>query len=361
MGCAGAQARRQVRVTCWRRRNLQYLRDKFQTSLSPSVLPFSSAVKATPDAEHSLRANIGPVGFRSFCETLSKLTNRSGRGFRLGLSFVASAGWVSNCWTRLALLGISVGASHGDWDDEIRGYSRCSRQPPCARSRARGYRGGRPHRSREPRGSRQRAAGSTTNSRFADRAGFPSIRGDQDRRLVEFDIARTGAHRGDYLQLDRKHLNWLASLPPTMVYRDEVFLCHGTPRSDTACWLDLVTDGAVVQASPIQNVEAEASGIAASLILCGHTHIPRVVRLRDGRFVVNPGSIGCPGYDGHVPVLHQVHVGTPHACYAILERESLGWSVAIRYVPYDHMSMAEMARRNGLSTWASALATGWTT
>jgi predicted phosphodiesterase len=191
--------------------------------------------------------------------------------------------------------------------------------------------------------------------------GFPSIRGDQDRRLVEFDIARTGAHRGDYLQLDRKHLNWLASLPPTMVYRDEVFLCHGTPRSDTACWLDLVTDGAVVQASPIQNVEAEASGIAASLILCGHTHIPRVVRLRDGRFVVNPGSIGCPGYDGHVPVLHQVHVGTPHACYAILERESLGWSVAIRYVPYDHMSMAEMARRNGLSTWASALATGWTT
>jgi predicted phosphodiesterase len=80
--------------------------------------------------------------------------------------------------------------------------------------------------------------------------GFPSIRGDQDRRLVEFDIARTGAHRGDHPQLDRKHLNWLASLPPTMVYRDEVFLCHGTPRSDTACWLDPVTDGAVVQASP---------------------------------------------------------------------------------------------------------------
>jgi predicted phosphodiesterase len=51
--------------------------------------------------------------------------------------------------------------------------------------------------------------------------GFPSIRGDQER-LVEFDIARTGAHRGAYLQLDRKHPNWLASLPPTMVYRDEV-------------------------------------------------------------------------------------------------------------------------------------------
>src|SRR5712671_6302211 len=93
--------------------------------------------------------------------------------------------------------------------------------------------------------------------------GFPSIRGDQDRRLVELDIAGTGAHRGDYQQLDRKHLDWLASLPPTMVYRDEVFLCHGTPRNDAAYWLDRVTDGAIIHASPIEDVEAEASGIAA--------------------------------------------------------------------------------------------------
>lgn len=188
--------------------------------------------------------------------------------------------------------------------------------------------------------------------------GFLCIRGDQDRRLIELD--QTGScNRVDYKQLDRKQLDWLANLPPTMVYRDEVFLCHGSPRADATYWLDRVTGDGNIQASPVENVELEAAGIAASLILCGHTHIPRVARLRDGRLVVNAGSVGCPGYTGVKPVLHKVQTGTPDACYAILERTRLGWSTTFRYVPYDHMSMAEMARRNGLPEWASALATGW--
>ena len=123
--------------------------------------------------------------------------------------------------------------------------------------------------------------------------GFLCIRGDQDRRLVELD--QTGScNRIDYKQLDRKQLDWLANLPPTMVYRDEVFLCHGSPRADTTYWLDRVTDDGSIQATPVEDVEPEAAGIAASLILCGHTHIPRVARLRDGRFVVNAGSVGQP-------------------------------------------------------------------
>src|SRR5581483_6197925 len=67
--------------------------------------------------------------------------------------------------------------------------------------------------------------------RTADRLiehGLLCIRGDQDRRLVELDQVGS-CERNDYKQLDRKHLVWLASLPPTMVYRDEVFLCHGSP------------------------------------------------------------------------------------------------------------------------------------
>ena len=190
--------------------------------------------------------------------------------------------------------------------------------------------------------------------------GFPSIRGDQDRRLVELDAAARGASdRMDYKQLDRKHLYWLASLQPTKIFRDEVFLCHGAPRNDATYWLDRVTDHGLVHASPIEDIEAEACEVPGSLILCGHTHIPRVVRLRDGRLVVNAGSVGCPGYEGRKPVPHTVEVGTPDACYAILERKSPGWSVTFRYVPYDHASMADMARRNGVPVWASALATGW--
>jgi diadenosine tetraphosphatase ApaH/serine/threonine PP2A family protein phosphatase len=188
--------------------------------------------------------------------------------------------------------------------------------------------------------------------------GFVSIRGDQDRRLVELGPAGTSG-RFDHKQLDRDHLDWLASLPPTLIYRDDVLLCHGSPQNDAAYWLDRVTEEGGIQARPIREVEAEALSADASLILCGHTHLPRVVRLGDGRLVVNAGSVGCPGYDGAKPVYHKVQTGTPDACYAILERSPRGWSVTFRYVPYDHMSMAGLARTNGMPVWASALATGW--
>ena len=185
-----------------------------------------------------------------------------------------------------------------------------------------------------------------------------SIRGDQDRRMVE--LGPPGAsRRWDHRQLDRTHLDWMAGLPPTLVYRDEVLLCHGSPTNDAAYWLDRVAEDGTIQQSPIDAIEPDAAGVTASLILCAHTHIPRVVRLGDGRLVVNPGSVGCPGYDGKRPVHHKVQTGTPDACYAILERSPQGWRVNFRYVPYDHMAMAELARTNGMPVWASALATGW--
>src|SRR5258708_21967359 len=80
--------------------------------------------------------------------------------------------------------------------------------------------------------------------------GFTSIRGDQDRRLVELGPAGTSS-RFDHKQLDRKHLDWLASLPPTLIYRDDVLLCHGSPQSDAAWWLDRVAENGEIRASSI--------------------------------------------------------------------------------------------------------------
>lgn len=74
---------------------------------------------------------------------------------------------------------------------------------------------------------------------------------------------------------------------------------------------------------------------------------------------MNPGSVGLPGYDGRTPVPYVVEVGTPHACYAILERAGKGWLSTIRYVPYDSASMAELALSKGMRSWADAIATGW--
>lgn len=192
-----------------------------------------------------------------------------------------------------------------------------------------------------------------------------SIQGDQDRRLVELHRAG-GSRRVDYRQLSPMHFDWLAAAPSTLWYRDDVFLCHGSPASDDAFWLDRISTAGFVEATPIEDIERDAqSATDASLILCAHTHLPRAVRLSDGRLAVNPGSVGCPGYTGTTPVPYKVETGTPDACYAILERletttdRTSPWRVTFRHVPYDTRAMSVLAKRNGLPAWGSAIATGW--
>jgi putative phosphoesterase len=187
-----------------------------------------------------------------------------------------------------------------------------------------------------------------------------NIRGNHDRQLVELTPQdMCASDRAAHAQLDRHHIDWLATLPATAWFRDEIFLCHGTPASDTTYWLETVATDGRISATSIEAIEAQAAGIDASLMLCGHTHVPRVARLRNGTKIVNPGSVGCPGYDDDEPVYHKMETGTPDACYAILEKSSCGWTTTFRFVPYDHQLMADLARRNGRNEWASALASGW--
>jgi diadenosine tetraphosphatase ApaH/serine/threonine PP2A family protein phosphatase len=109
----------------------------------------------------------------------------------------------------------------------------------------------------------------------------------------------------------------------------------------------------------LEAIEQAAEGVAQSLILCGHSHLARAVRLSDGRIIVNPGSVGSPGYRDIHPFPHLVEAGTPDARYAILELDGGAWRVTFRHVPYDHDAMAALALKNGQPELASALATGW--
>jgi predicted phosphodiesterase len=185
------------------------------------------------------------------------------------------------------------------------------------------------------------------------------VLGNHDRYLIDRPHEKMGSWERDvYTQLDMGDLDWLRVVPATQVFRDSVFLCHATPASDEVYWLETaLLDGNVAMA-PLETIEKAAEGVAQSLILCGHTHIARVVQLRDGRMVVNPGSVGLPGYRANHPV-HVVEAGTPDARYAILELRDGSWRVTFRHVPYDHDAMATLARQNGQPDLASALATGW--
>src|SRR5579871_1923112 len=186
------------------------------------------------------------------------------------------------------------------------------------------------------------------------------VLGNHDRYLIDRPPEKMGSwDRPAHAQLDAMHLDWLRAVRPTALFRDQVFLCHATPASDEVYWLDTVRpDGAVVM-SPYQRVEQFAAGIAQSLILCAHTHLARAVRLADGRLIVNPGSVGSLGYRDDHPYPHVVEAGSPDARYAILEFAGGSWRVTFRHVPYDHQTMAALARRNGHPELAIAIATGW--
>jgi len=185
------------------------------------------------------------------------------------------------------------------------------------------------------------------------------VLGNHDRYLIDRPPEKMGSwDRPAHAQLDAVHLDWLRAVPPTRVFRDQVFLCHATPASDEVYWLETVLSDGTVQMAAMEAIENAAEGIAQPLILCGHSHIAREVRLRDGRMIVNPGSVGSPGYRDIHPFPHVMEAGSPDARYAILEFSDGAWHATFRHVPYDHDTMAALARRNGQPELASALATG---
>lgn len=207
-------------------------------------------------------------------------------------------------------------------------------------------------------------SGALNAARTADilmsRPDIACIRGNHDRWLVEKKPDAMGSwDRIAHAQLEARHLNWLAQLPPTMLLHDEIFLCHGTPQADTTYWLDEASAEGGMRLSSIERIESMAAGIDHPVLLCGHTHLARAVRLRDDRLVVNPGSVGSPAYDDDEPLPHKVETGSPHARYAVIERHDDRWHASFHLVGYDHMAMARLAASRGQNEWASALSTGW--
>lgn len=188
---------------------------------------------------------------------------------------------------------------------------------------------------------------------------LPTVRGNHDRYLIETPPEALGASDAHaHGQLSLRHFDWLRSLPSTLVHRDEVFLCHATPQEDDLYWLEQVTPEGHVSLKPADEIAALADGVEQSLILCGHSHVPRAVQFGGGRLIVNPGSVGCPAYDDDQPVFHKVETGHCLASYAILEKVEGRWIPQFRNVAYDHMAMSDLAAANGRADWAKALASG---
>lgn len=188
---------------------------------------------------------------------------------------------------------------------------------------------------------------------------LPTIRGNHERQLLTLSPDRMGlSDRYTASVLRSDHRDWIASLPESLWIADDVLMVHGAPGDDLCYWLENI-EGDATRLATEQEVEERAGGIDAPLILCGHTHIPRVHRRPSGGMIVNPGSVGLPAYDDIHPVPHRVETGTPHARYAIVDRDAEGgWQAELVAIPYDWEAAARAAEARSRPDWAHALRTG---
>jgi predicted phosphodiesterase len=186
-----------------------------------------------------------------------------------------------------------------------------------------------------------------------------SVKGNHERQVLEIPRERMG--KPDLLaheQISDDHRRWLAGLPTTAEVAPGVLAFHGTPNNDLEYLLETVTPCGVRPATTVEVTQRLAGYLDYELLLCGHTHLQRSLRLSGGQLVVNPGSVGWPAYDDDEPFPHLIEAGTPHARYALVDDATGSWSVEFRAIEYPWADAAALARRNGRPDVEHALLTG---
>ena len=155
--------------------------------------------------------------------------------------------------------------------------------------------------------------------------GFPETQTDPWRRFVE---------QGEWWarQLSAVDQEFVRSFVPRVELDldDVAVLCfHGSPGS---------YDEMILATTPHDELLRMIAGFEQPLMLAGHTHV-QLVRVVEGRLVVNPGSVGLP-FRG-IP-LGELQLISPWAEYALVRIEDMRISVDLRRVSYD---VDEMLRR----------------
>ena len=203
------------------------------------------------------------------------------------------------------------------------------------------------------------------------------VAGNHERQLLRLPVDRHNPSDAyAWRQLDTAAKSWLAThmdsadprLHLAQVWPEhlggDLALCHGSPRSDTEYLLETPEGDGARLATPSEIEERLAGRLPQyiTLLACGHSHVPRAVRWRADLLIINPGSVGLPAYEDDHPYplsrYHRIENGSPDARYAVIEKVHGVWHWALIGVPYDHESMALLAKKRHRRDWAHALRTG---
>jgi predicted phosphodiesterase len=190
-------------------------------------------------------------------------------------------------------------------------------------------------------------------------ADLATVRGNHERQLLTLPREQMGlSDRLAHDTISERHREWMAGLPLTLEVGDGGLAFHGSPTDDLVYLLETVEETGARPATDAEVVQRLGDVADRPLLLCGHTHLPRVRRLPGGGLVVNPGSVGWPAYADEHPHPHVMEAGSPHARYAVVDDASGHWQAELLTVDYDWTAAAAIAERNNRPDVARALRTG---
>lgn len=184
------------------------------------------------------------------------------------------------------------------------------------------------------------------------------VRGNHDRAMGASTPEGLGkSDRFAWQRLTPADRDWLFALPTQQSIGDATCF-HACPGDDLSYLMETVIAGRLLP-DATDAVASRLAGVEGRVLLCGHSHLPRVLRLPGGAYVVNPGSVGCPAYHDDKPPGHVSESGSPHARYAVV---TLSRSITVEHhaIAYDWDAAAAQASANGRDDWAHALLTGTT-
>ena len=107
----------------------------------------------------------------------------------------------------------------------------------------------------------------------------------------------------------------------------KILLCHGSPRKNNE---DILPD------TEMEEVEKMLENVEASVVFCGHTHIPCGFQTTKKQTVVNVGSVGRPFTEDR-----------PDACWLKVTVQDGKCVFEHRFVKYDKEKAAETLKKRG--------------
>ena len=140
------------------------------------------------------------------------------------------------------------------------------------------------------------------------------------------------ALKDDVKVLNPYQKEFLKNLPiqlETEVEGVKFLLCHGSPRKNNE---DILPD------TPMEKVEEMLKNVDASVVFCGHTHIPCGFQTSKKQTVINAGSVGRPFTEGR-----------PEACWLKLTVADGKCVFEHRFVRYDNIKASETLKKRGFN------------